>query len=222
MKRITMLAIVIFLAVINISAQEKERSQNQDRIQEHILMENGNLYRVMNQERIQLRDQFQLNNGGIINADGTYQLQNKNTRRLKDGQCLDMEGNRYRNQDHFNRHVQARTQAMNKEYLMMQNGQVYQYQNNERTQLQERFQLKNGTQINPDGNVQLRNKKQIRLSEGECVDMDGRRSAARDQLWDRMERRIQRMDRTDRNRIERNRNRGIDRTTANNRGRKNN
>jgi hypothetical protein len=38
------------------------------------------------------------------------------------GECLDMSGNRYKNQQEFQQQMQIRSQAMNQEHLMFQNG----------------------------------------------------------------------------------------------------
>ena len=55
--------------------------------------------------------------------------------------------------------------------------------------------LRNGTTVNPDGSVQLKNKKQLRLKDGECLDMDGNRYETRERFREKMEQRMNRMDR---------------------------
>lgn len=92
----------------------------------------------------------------VVNPDGSYQLQNQKQLRLKNGECLDLDGNRYKSQQEFQQRMQVRARAMAQEHLVYQNGQLYRMQNQERTQLQEKFQFKNGMQVNPYGSGQMK------------------------------------------------------------------
>jgi hypothetical protein len=58
----------------------------------------GQMFRVRNQEKIQLQEKLALQNGDVVNPDGNCQLKNGKQLRLKEGECLDMNGNRYENQ----------------------------------------------------------------------------------------------------------------------------
>jgi hypothetical protein len=44
----------------------------------------------LKQKQNQLKQKFNLGNGVVVNPDGTYQKKNK--KRLKEGQCLNMDG----------------------------------------------------------------------------------------------------------------------------------
>lgn len=181
-----------------LQAQDQDRDRDQDQIRDHILYEDGVVYQVRDQDRDQLRDRIVLNDGTVVNPDGSYQDRTGKRLRLQDGSCLDMEGNVYSNQNQFRRQVESRLQAGAQEHLVYQNGQMYRFRNNEQEQVQEQVRLGNGIVVNPDGTYQNRNGKQLRLRDGECLDMEGKkymsqqrfreRTAA--QLRERSERRV--------------------------------
>lgn len=102
--------------------QQKDRIQKRDRIhqEDHLLYQGGKLYQYRNGERTQLQQQLQLKNGTVCNPDGTCQLKDRTQLRLRDGQCLDMSGNRYMNQNKFNKNKMMRQSQMNR----MQNSQM--------------------------------------------------------------------------------------------------
>ena len=57
--------------------------------------------------------------------------------------------------------IQKRDRIHQQDHLLFQDGQLWQYQNGIRTQLQKQLQMKNGAVCNPDGTIQLKDKKQI-------------------------------------------------------------
>jgi hypothetical protein len=69
-----------------------------------------------------LREPYKLKNGTTVNPDGSYQLQNQQKFQLRNGECLDLNGNRYLNQNRFNQRKmmtnkqieRVRTQRMSK------------------------------------------------------------------------------------------------------------
>lgn len=109
--------------------------------------------------------------------------------------------------------AQDRVQERDQDRLMMRDGSVCLYQNQECIPLREQLRLQNGTSVNPDGSYQLRNGKQLRLRDGQCMDMEGRRYSSEARCMARMERRKDKVDRTNGNqRMDRaNRNPGMDR-----------
>jgi hypothetical protein len=60
-------------------------------------MIDGNVYQIRNQEQVQVKEQMKLNNGTVVNPDGTYQVKNQKQMRLKDGECINMSGEMYKN-----------------------------------------------------------------------------------------------------------------------------
>jgi len=102
------ICILIFLlfSVGSISkAQQQDQVQKQDRIhqEEHFRFYDGKLYQYKLGVQSQLMEHVRLKNGTVINADGSYQLQNQERYQLRSGECMDMEGLRYRNHNQFNK-----------------------------------------------------------------------------------------------------------------------
>ena len=84
--------------------QQKDKLQKRDRIhqEDHLMLKDGKLYQVKQGVQSQIQAQVSLQNGIVCNPDGSYQLKDRKQLRLRDGECLDMEGNRYMNQNRFN------------------------------------------------------------------------------------------------------------------------
>jgi hypothetical protein len=76
-------------------SQEQVRERNQNRWQ-YTLVE-GNVYQVRTEAQMRLNDPMELANGVTAYPDGTYQVQNQERLRLKDGECLDGSGELFRN-----------------------------------------------------------------------------------------------------------------------------
>lgn len=86
--------------------KDKDQLQQRDRDrihqEDHLLFKDGKLYQVQKGVMTELKTQFKLRNGGVVNPNGSYQLANQERYQLRNGQCLDQEGNRYLNQNRFN------------------------------------------------------------------------------------------------------------------------
>lgn len=137
MKKIVILLALIFVATLVTNAQDtirqrdqtKTKIQKRDRIhqEEHLQFMDGKLYRYQNGVRSQVQSQVQLKNGGSINPDGSYQLKNQERMQLRNGECLDMEGNRYQNQNMFNhRHMMMQKGMQQNRNMNMQKKQINQ------------------------------------------------------------------------------------------------
>lgn len=159
--------------------QDRDRDQDRDQLRQHLLYEDGTLYAIndpdRDQDRDQVRDRIHLNDGTVVNPDGSYQTSTGKQLRLRDGQCLDMEGNVYRNQSQFRTQSRSRLEASAKEHLMYQNGQLYRVQNNQQEQVEQQVRLQNGWVVNPDGTYYGKNGKLNQLQAGEILDMEGKR-----------------------------------------------
>jgi hypothetical protein len=113
MKKVLFIATSLFVVIAMVNAQDTIVQQNQrptqlqrrDRIhqEEHLMLLNGKLYKMQYGVRTQVENQVQLRNGGIANPDGSYQLKNSVLMQLHNGECLDLNGNLYQNQNMFGR-----------------------------------------------------------------------------------------------------------------------
>lgn len=127
MKKIIVMLVSLFLVtggVVLAQDQDRDRIKKQDRIhqEDHLRLLDGKLYLYKQGIQSEVKEQMRLNNGTVVNTDGSYQLQNQERYQLRNGECLDMTGNRYLNQNRFNKRTmmtnkqieQARTKAMNR------------------------------------------------------------------------------------------------------------
>jgi hypothetical protein len=86
-------------------AQQQDQEQNQDKIrqEDHYRYFDGQLFQYRNGVQSRVMEQQKLNNGIILNPDGSYQLQNQEKYQLRKGECLDRNGLVYKNQNRFNK-----------------------------------------------------------------------------------------------------------------------
>jgi len=190
MKRLLLAVVTSLLVVGWLQGQDRDQVRDQDRIYQHLMLKDGKVYQVHDQDMIQLREQLRLENGCIVNPDGSYQLQNKKQLKLKNGECLDMQGNRYKTQQEFRQQMQYHQQAMAQEHVMFQNGQLYQIRDQQKVQLKEQVKLRDGSAINPDGTWLKRSGDRQQLKNGECMDMEGKFYANQDRFHEKMEQRM--------------------------------
>jgi hypothetical protein len=125
-KILILLATVLFVTTGPIQAQDRDRDQTkkQDRIhqEDHLRLQDGSCLLVNQGVATPLREPYKLKNGTTVNPDGSYQLQNQQKFQLRNGECLDLNGNRYLNQNRFNQRKmmtnkqieRVRTQRMSK------------------------------------------------------------------------------------------------------------
>lgn len=179
-----MLTIVfVVLGATTITAQERDQDRIQDQDRTQLVMINGEMLEV--RERVQLRLQTNqtLNDGTVVSPDGTYLTRDRKRLRLQDGECLDNDGVVYRNEYQYRYKIQQEnrglTQAQiqernqNRVHYMLVDGNMVQIRNQSQNRLQQKLNLGNGTTINPDGSYQTKDRKQLRLQDGECLNMDG-------------------------------------------------
>lgn len=76
--------------------------------QEHYVYQNGEMLQIRDQQQTRLQERLSLNNGAIVNPDGSYQLKNGTRLQLRDGECLDPDGNKYQNQQRFREKMEAK------------------------------------------------------------------------------------------------------------------
>lgn len=107
----------LFIVAGTIMAQDQDRQQDREQIhqEEHFMLKDGQMMQFKEGEQAPLQNSFTLRNGTIVNPDGSYQLRNGRQLRLRDGECLAMDGKKYRSEERFNRQMERREQRMNRE-----------------------------------------------------------------------------------------------------------
>lgn len=68
---------------------------------EHLIMKDGKMYHSLNGKEMMMDNQMTLQNNTIMHSDGFYQLQNGKKHQLRNGQCMDMHGRKYRSHQMF-------------------------------------------------------------------------------------------------------------------------
>lgn len=123
MKKITSIFLSLFFLMLASGsfAQDQQRDRDRDRLRDHVMLKDGKIVQIQNGEEVQIQNRLQLRNGASVDPDGTYQLRNQKRLQLRDGECLDMDGKRYRNQEQFEKRINAmekrqmRNKNMNRE-----------------------------------------------------------------------------------------------------------
>lgn len=77
-----------------------------------------------------------------------------------------------RKRDPLKTQTQKQSRMYTEDHFMFQNGKLYQMKQGVRTEIQNQVKLSDGTLINPDGTYEKEGR-QLRLGEGECIDMNG-------------------------------------------------
>ena len=179
MKKMILLLAFVVLGTTAMWSQDKA----QDRDQVRLMLVDGDMLQIKDQDRVQLHDQLTLNDGTVVYPNGTYQNKDGVKLRLKNGECLDNDGVKYSNEYQYRYTVKQENQGLsqaqienrnqNRYQLMLIDGDVYQIRNQYQNQLQQQLNLANGTVVNPDGSYLTRDRQQLRLKDGECLNMDG-------------------------------------------------
>jgi len=183
MRKLVFFLAFIVLGTVGLVAQvkDKDRDQNQDHVQ--IVNIDGDVLQIRDRTQLRLRDKITLNDGTIVHPDGTYQTRDRIMLQLKDGSCLDMDGVLYRNEYQYRYKIQQENKGLsveqilaknrNRFQIMMVDGEMYQIKNQSQTMIKEQLRLGNGVVINPDGTYQNRERKHLRLQDGESLNMNG-------------------------------------------------
>lgn len=108
--------LVSLLLVTGTAVNAQDKIQLKDRIhqKDHLMLHDGSCLLVNAGVSTKLTTPLKLNNGTIVNPDGSYQLQNQQKLQLRDGECLDMNGARYLNQGKFNKRVMMTNKQIEK------------------------------------------------------------------------------------------------------------
>jgi hypothetical protein len=76
-------------------SQAQVRERNEHRVQYSMI--EGKVYRIQHEAQLRLQAPVKLANGATVSPDGSYQLENQARVQLREGECLDAVGERFRN-----------------------------------------------------------------------------------------------------------------------------
>ena len=181
MKRTWILAAFVVLGTTMLVAQD--RDQIQDRDQDRLMLVDGEVLQIRDREQIRLKEPLTLDDGTVVNPDGTYMTRDREQLRLRDGECLDSDGVLYRNEYQYRYKIQQENKGLaenqirernqNRFQVMVIDGEAYQIRNEVQNRIQNQFDVGDGTVVNPDGTYMNKKQEQLRLKEGECINMEG-------------------------------------------------
>ncbi|MBY0347370.1 MAG: hypothetical protein GTN67_00920 [Hydrotalea flava] len=117
------MSLIILTGTIVAQSQQVEQKKHQNAVMknEHLVMKDGKILHNMDGKEMQMQNDMTLKNGTIIKPDGSYHLKNGKQLHLRDGQCMDMNGRKYRSQGMMQRQMQG-NHGMNMQGQKMQSG----------------------------------------------------------------------------------------------------
>jgi hypothetical protein len=124
MKKMFLMFLSLITLAVSAKSQDTLRQRDRDRApiqqrdrihqEDHLMLLDGKLYSVNQGKRTLVQDAVTLSNGTVVNPNGSYQLRNNERLQLRNGECLDMAGNRYLNQNRFNQRRMMNQQEINR------------------------------------------------------------------------------------------------------------
>lgn len=185
MKKILLLIAFVVLGTTAVSGQERDQDRIQDQDRTNLVMINGQMLELRDRAHVRLNEPFTLNDGTEINSNGIYITKDGKQLRLRNGECLDSDGIKYRNEYQYRYKVmqdnkgltqaQKRERNQNRVHYMLVEGEMLQIRNQSQNRLEKQFNLADGSVVNPDGTYLTKDRKQMRLRDGECLNMNGKR-----------------------------------------------
>ena len=185
MKKRMLLAAFVVLGTAALTAQERDQDRIQDQDRTKLVMVDGEMLELRDRAQLRLKEKQTLADGTVINTNGTYQTRDGAQLRLKNGECLDGDGIKYRNEYQYRYKVnqenkglaqnQVEERNQNRLHYMLVDGEMYQIENQFQNRLQTQFNLADGGTVNPDGTYQTKERKQLKLQDGECLNLDGQK-----------------------------------------------
>ena len=109
MMILVFMSMIMLTGTIVAQSQQEEQKTQQDAVakNEHLVMNDGKMMHNMDGKEMQIENDKTLKNGTTIKPDGSYQLKNGKQLSLRNGQCMDMNGRKYRSQGMFQRKLQG-------------------------------------------------------------------------------------------------------------------
>lgn len=177
------LLVFTFMGTLFLTAQEHDRDRIQDQDRTKLVMVNGEILELRDRAEMHLREKQTLTDGTVVNPDGTYQTRDGKKLRLQDGECLDGDGVKYRNEYQYRHKVNQENKGLTESQIQERNqnrvqytqvdGEMYLIRNQDQSRLQKQLDFGNGVVLNPDGSYHGQDGKQLQLKNGECLNMEG-------------------------------------------------
>ena len=183
MKKIFFLVVFVVLGSIVLAAQERDQDRIQDQDRTKLVMINGEMLELRDRAEMRLKEKQTLSDGSVVTPNGTYETMDGNRLKLKNGECLDGDGIKYRNEYQYRYKVgqenkgltqdQVRERNQNRIHYTLVDGEMYLVRNQSQHRLEKSLDLGNGVVVNPDGSFKNRDQKILQLKDGQCLNTDG-------------------------------------------------
>jgi hypothetical protein len=113
-------AAIMLLAVSFLHAQDKTQDQDRIKLQDkkqihqYLHLENKEVFMVKDMKRTRLQKELRLKDGTVVQPDGAFRNKKGDRLRLREGECLDMEGNWFANHEKMMERMRNREKEMEK------------------------------------------------------------------------------------------------------------
>ncbi|SEN04824.1 hypothetical protein SAMN05216436_1113 [bacterium A37T11] len=137
----------------------------------YVMMYKGKMMKIVSGTPSPLTEPVKLNNGAKVNVDGSVNLPDGKTIKIKENEMVTMSGkmSMYK--------APAKDKSVSQEnYVMMYKGKMMKIVSGTPSPLTEPVKLNNGAKVNVDGSVNLPDGKTIKIKENEMVTMSGKMS----------------------------------------------
>jgi len=111
MKSIMLLAVTALLTLA-VSAQTASGHNQHSAQPEYFIMENGKMMQVISTNKSLMDKDISLADGTWLHPDGTYQSMNGKKYQLKNGECMGMDGIKYKSEKVYLRKKRSNTPKM--------------------------------------------------------------------------------------------------------------
>jgi len=177
----TLFVFIIFFGAILFLARGQNKFQNGE--YDVLVRIEGKVNQIRDSIQIRLAEPIVLNNGTVVNTDGTYFLVDREIFQLLDGESFDDEGTKYGEEYEYRYKIQQESKGLdrseaqkilkNRFLVMLIKGEVYRIMVYEQFEIQEPVDLGYGKVVSPNG-IHRTSYGRSRLKEGGCINLYGR------------------------------------------------
>ena len=164
------LLLILSTVTYHLATGQSEFSESET----YFYLKKGQLYVYSESGKNKLTGRTILSNGMQVFSNGTFIRVNEASRRLQEGQFLDVNGKVYRTLEALQTQLEVHRMALRSECFRVTNGEVTHHKNGSPVKIKERVLLNHGVTLYPDGIYIDASGKKYRLREGHCMDHGGR------------------------------------------------
>ena len=183
MKNLLYLLLFCLFIQGTLASQSKQAPMGQDDYRTFLMQVDGDVLYIRQRAQKRLLNAVELDDGSVLNPDGLYQTTDRKKFQLYDGECIDNEGIKYRDEHQYiyklkkeNKllsQAQIRERNQNRHHFVLVGGEVFQIQNLSQNKVIKQLVLENGMVVGPNGSYEVTGTQPKYLKNGECLSSDG-------------------------------------------------